>query len=257
MIRIAPARVLLLVAASGCVLGCVNNSSQVTKPQPDRASQINLELGIEHFKKGNLSEAKDKIDRAVEQNPRNAKAQATAGLLYDRLGETKKADSHFERAISLDPKDPDIANNYAAFLCKNGRYDRGEKVALQAATNPLYKNPEISYVNAGNCARTAGVLERAEENYRKAIAVQPRFAPALNELTEVKLMQKDYMSARGFYQRYMELSRTSAETLWMCVRIERGLHNAPVANNCASRLKNEYPSSIQTRALVESERTPG
>jgi type IV pilus assembly protein PilF len=247
----------LLGLIAGGMLGCANNSSQLSKPQPDRASEINLELGIGHFKKGNLSEAKEKIDRAVEQNPRNAKAQATAGLLYDRLGEVKKAESHFERAISLDPKDPDIANNYSAFLCKNGRYERGEKVALQAAANPLYKTPEVAYANAGYCARAGGNLARAEENYRKALSVKPRFGAALFELTEIKLTQKDYLSARGFYQRYMELSRTTPGTLWLCVRVERGMQNTPVADNCAQRLRNEHPSSAETRALIESERKSG
>lgn len=253
--RIALLRVSLIVLVAGSTVGC--GGDNIVKPKPDRASEINLELGIQHFKKGNLVAAKDRIDRAVEQNPRNAKAQAAAGLLYDRLGEARKADSHFDRAVSLDPKDPDIANNYAVFLCKGGHYAKGEKVALQAATNPLYQSPEIAYVNAGGCARSAGNMARAEEHYRKAIAVQPRFANALYEMTEIKLAQKDYMSARGFYQRFMEQTRTSPVTLWSCVRIERGLNNTTVANNCAQRLRNEYPSSAETRALNESERTPG
>jgi len=239
------------------LLGCMGNSSQMSKPQPDRASEINLELGIEHFRKGNLSEAKDKIDRALEQNPRNAKAQAAAGLLYDRLGEAKKAEWHFDRAMSLEPKNPDIGNNFAAFLCKNGRHERGQKVAHQTAANPLYKTPEIALVNAGNCARAAGDLASAEADYRRALNVNPRFSAALYEITEIKIAQKDYLSARGFYQRYMEVSRTSPATLWFCVRIEGGMKNTSVASNCAQRLRNEYPSSAETRALIESERNPG
>ena len=112
-------------------------------------------------------------------------------------------------------------------------------------------------MNAGSCARSGGNVARAEENFRKAIAVQPRFTNALYEMTEIKLAQKDYLSARGFYQRFMEQTRTSAMTLWSCVRIERGLDNTTVANNCAQRLRNEYPSAPETRALNESERTPG
>jgi type IV pilus assembly protein PilF len=242
----------LAMSTSGCM-----SSNGMPKAQPDRASDINLEIGIDHLRKGNLSQAKEKIDRALDQNPRNAKAHAAAGLLYDRLGETKQADNHFDRAMSLEPKDPDIGNNYAAFLCKNGRYERGEKVALQTASNPLYKTPEIALVNAGNCARAAGELGRAEEDYRRALNVKPRFNAALYELTEINLTQKNYLSARGFYQRYMEVTRTSPATLWFCVRIERGLNNASVADNCAQRLKNEFPSAPETKALLDSERNAG
>lgn len=234
--------------------GCVNHSSELNKPQPDRASEINLEIGIDYLRKGNLNQAKEKIDRAVDQNPRNAKAQMAAGLLYDRLGETKKADSHFDRAISLEPKDPEIANNYSAFLCRNERYERGEKFALQAANNPLYKTPEVAFLNAGNCVRAGNNLTRAEENYRKAVQARPKFAQALFALAEIEYQQQDYLSARAFLQRFMELGRASPQALGLCVRTERALNNASAAGGCAARLKNEYPSAAETKELLESER---
>lgn len=244
-----------LVAVS---FGCTGtNPNELSKPQPNRASDINLEIGIDHLRKGNLAAAKEKIDRALDQNPRNANAHSAAGLLYDRLGETKKADTHFDRALSLDAKNPDIANNYAAFLCKNGRYERGEKFALQAATNPLYKTPEMALVNAGNCARGAQELSRAEQHYRQAIAVQPRFPAALFSLAELEHEQKNYLSARAFLERYLSVARTSPSTLWLGVRIERGLGNAGTADQYAQRLKNEFPSSPETKQLLASERNPG
>jgi type IV pilus assembly protein PilF len=250
-----------LVTAIGAMVlgiaGCASNSDKLRKPEPDRASEINLEIGIDHLRKGNLPQAKEKIDRALEQNPRNAKAQMAAGLLYDRLGETKKADAHFDRALALDPKNPELANNYAAFLCKNERYQRGEKFALQAATNPLYATPEIAYVNAGNCAQNAKDLKRAEGYYRQAIAAQPRFAAGLFALAELELQQQNYLSARAFLERYLAVSRTSPSTLWLGVRIERGLGNTAAANQYAQRLKNEFPSAAETRLLLQSERNPG
>jgi type IV pilus assembly protein PilF len=244
----------LTLALAGCAS---NSSNNVSKPQPDRAAEINLEIGIEHLRKGNLAQAKEKIDRALDQNPRNAKAQMAAGLLYDQLGETKKADSHFDRALSLEPKNPDFANNYAAFLCRNQRYERGEKFALQAASNPLYSTPEIALLNAGNCARNGKNLERAEQHYRKALSVQPRFAAALFAMAEVELEQQNYLAARAFLERHLAVSRTSPSTLWLGVRIERGLGNTAAANQYAQRLKNEFPSAAETRQLLQSERNPG
>src|SRR5688500_7181762 len=240
------------------IAGCMSTSSDnITEPQLDRASEINLEIGIDHLRKGNLPAAKEKIDRAVEQNSRNAKAQMAAGLLYDRLGETNKADNHFDRALSIEPKNPDIANNYAAFLCKNDRFERGEKFALQAAANPLYNTPEVAYVNAGNCARANKDLAKADAHYRKALTAQSRFGAALFSLAEVELEQQNYLSARAFLERYMAVSRTSPSTLWLGVRIERGLGNSAAANQYAQRLKNEYPSAAETRQLLQSERNPG
>lgn len=235
--------------------GCVPGPSNKPEVQPDRASEINLRLGTDYMVKGNLVAAKEKIDRALEQNPRNASAHAMAGLLYDRLGDSSKADGFFQKALNLDGKNPEISNNYAAFLCKNSRYDKGEKYALQAAGNPLYKTPELAYMNAGICQRQAGNLSRAEEHYRRALKIRPRYAGALFEMAELELTQANYLPARAFLERYLEVSKTSPATLWLGVRIERGLGNTTGANNYAARLKNEYPTAVETKELLESERT--
>ena len=253
------AAVVSLFAASLLGLaGCMTTTDKpLSTPEPERAAAINLEIGLDYLRKGNLAQAKEKIDRAVEQDPRNAKAQIAAGLLYDRLGETSKADDHFARGLSLDPKNPDIQNNYSVFLCQKGRHARGEKMALDAAANPLYRTPEIAYVNAANCARDAGDLKRAEAHLRNALAVRPRFGEALLQVAELAYQQADYLSARGFLERYMAVSQTSPATLWLGVRIERGLGNSTAAQSYATRLKNEYPRAVQTKELLESERNPG
>jgi type IV pilus assembly protein PilF len=237
--------------------GCTTSSSNVTKPQPERAAEINLELGIEHLRKGSLQQAKDKIDRALEQNPRYGRAHLIAGMLYNRLGDESNADSHYQRAVALEPKNPEFKNNYAVYLCQKNKFERGQKIALEAAADPLYKTPEVAYMNAGNCARSAKDLKGAEVYFRRALDVRPRFGEALFAMADLEYQQTDYMSARAFLQRYQEVGRTSPETLWLGVRIERGLGNKSQAQHYAQRLKAEYPSAAQTKELLESERNPG
>jgi type IV pilus assembly protein PilF len=236
--------------------GCTSNS-QLSKPQPERAAEINLELGIEHLRKGNLQAAKDKIDRALDQNPRYGRAHLIAGMLYDRLGDENKAESHFERAVSLEPKDPEFKNNYAVFLCQHNKFERGKKVALEAAADPLYKTPEVAFLNAGTCARSAGDIKGAEDNFRKSLTSKPRYGEALFQMAELEYHQTEYISARGFLERYLEVGRTNPATLWLGVRIERGLGNKAQAQHYAQRLKSEYPAATQTKELLESERNPG
>ena len=131
--------------------GCGTNPTGKTA-QNEKAAEINVEIGVEHLRKGNLQQAKDKIDRSLEQNPRFGRAHLVAGMLYNRLGDEGKAESHFERAVSLEPKNPEFKNNYAVYLCQHKKFERGQKVALEAAADPLYKTPEVAYLNAGNCA---------------------------------------------------------------------------------------------------------
>jgi type IV pilus assembly protein PilF len=246
------------IVAIGVVFlaGCTSNSSGKT-PQNEKAAEINLELGIEHLRKGNLQQAKDKIDRSLEQNPRYGRAHLVAGMLYNRLGDENKAESHYERAVSLEPKNPEFKNNYAVYLCQHNKFERGKKVALEAAADQLYKTREVAYMNAGNCARGGGDLKGAEEYFRTSLAVRPRFTEALFQMAELEYQQTEYMSARAFLQRYMEAGRTSPASLWLGVRIERGLGNNAQAQHYAQRLKAEYPAAVQTKELLESERNPG
>ena len=87
--------------------------------------------------------------------------------------------------------------------------------------------------------------------------MRPRFGEALLQMADLEYQQTEYMSARAFLQRYMEVGRTSPATLWLGVRIERGLGNKAQAQHYAQRLKSEYPSAAQTKELLESERNPG
>jgi type IV pilus assembly protein PilF len=246
------------LAAAMSLTGCMSTQEKpLSKPEPERAAEINLEIGIDYLRKGNLQQAKDKIDRALEQNPRNSKAHTTAGMLYEQLGQSDKAEMHFAKGLVLDPENPEIKNNYAAYLCQKGKYERGEKLALEAASDPLYRTPEIAYLNAAFCARDAGDVKRAETSLRKAVALRPKFSEGLFQLADLAYKRTDYLAARGFLQRYLEVGRTNAASLWLGVRIERGLGNDAAAQNYAERLKMEYPRAAQTKELLEIERNPG
>lgn len=250
---------LFILAVSAALAGCMTTTTgkQLGTPDNERAAEINLQIGTDYLRKNNLAQAKEKLDKAVEQNPRNSQAQITAGMLYERLGQSDKAEDYFARGLALDPKNPEVQNNYGAFLCQKGKYSRGEKLMIEAATNPLYRTPEVAYLNAANCARNGGDLKGAEANLRKALQVRPKFSEALFQMAELQYKQTDYLSARGFLERYTEVGRTTPASLWLGVRIEQGLGNAAAAKNYAERLKLEYPRAAQTKELIESERNPG
>lgn len=243
----------LLTGLSGCVTSKSNNTFNKDN---EAAASYNLQLGIDYFRQGNLNQAKDKMERALEQSPRNAQAHMFAGLLYDRLNDSSKAESHFNRALSLDGENSDIGNAYAAFLCRRGQFEKGEKLALEASRNPLYRTPEAALMNAGNCAFDAGDLVRAEQHFRSVLRAQPKFTPALYQMANLELKAGNILPARGFLERYMQATRPDAAALWLAVRIERAAGNQISASNYARQLKEQFPAADETKALIESERKP-
>jgi len=142
---------------TGCASGERTGAQLAGDKQTDaeKAGELNKQLGTEYLRKGNLALAKEKLERAEKYNPRDAELHSVLAVLYERLGNPKEVDDHYKAAVRLAPKDPQISNNYAVYLCRNGRTDEGVKRFIEAAQNPLYRTPEIAFSNAGVCLRSA------------------------------------------------------------------------------------------------------
>jgi type IV pilus assembly protein PilF len=246
-------RVWPAVAMGVLMSACVARSPQLGDKDNVAAASYNLQLGIDYMRQGNLSEAKEKLDRSMQQNPKNAQIYVASGMLYDRLGETRKADQYFSKAASLDPKNGDTINSYAVFLCRKGDYKKGEELALEAATNPLYKTPEAAFFNAGNCAIDAKRPVDAEKYFRRALAVSPNFAPALLQLAQLEFKAGNYLPARGFLERFQQTAKPTSASLWLLVQVEYALGNTSVSADYALRLKRDFPTASETKFLLEFE----
>jgi len=233
---------------------CVTTSDQLGKKDDAVAAVANMQLSIDSMQRGDLSEAKAKIDRALGQDPKNASVRYVAGMLYSRINEVHKADSFYAEAVNLEPRNGDYVNGYAAFLCSHKFYTKGEKMALKIADDPLYKAPYMALLNAGNCALDDGRPNKAEEYFRSALKLQPNFSPALLQMAELELKGTNYLSARAFLERYLQNAPTTAFSLWLGVRIERGMGNLNAVQNYSRRLKEDFPTSDETKALLELER---
>ncbi len=247
-------KLVVLTLVSVTTTACVSSGPGPRETNNEAASAYNLQLGIDYFRQGNLSQAKDKLDRSLEQNPRNAQAYVASGMLYDRLGELRKADQYFSKAADLDPRNGDVINSYAVFLCRKGDHAKGEQLALQAAANPLYKTPEAAYFNAGNCALDGGRASKAEEYFRRALSLRPNFAAALLQMAELEFKAGNHLPARGFLERFQQSARPTAASLWLLFRVEHALGNVGLSADYARRLKQEFPTSFETKALLEFEK---
>jgi type IV pilus assembly protein PilF len=222
---------------------------------PRDAAKYNLQLGMAYLERNELQFAREKIDKALEQDSSNPDAHRAAALLYDRVGQYDKAERHYETALRLRPNDPLILNNYGVFLCRRGKVDKGEGRFVQSAKSPFNREPENAYSNAGTCMRGAQRYQEAATYFEKALSVRPKHRDALLQIAEMSFEQKRFDESRAGVMRYIERVGATAEILWLGVRLERAAGNITQANTYARRLRTEYPTSEQTRALIASERT--
>jgi type IV pilus assembly protein PilF len=88
MKRLARLALLLPILA---LAACATNDDSRNK-NPRDAAAYNVQLGIAYLKQGDVASAREKIERALKQDPQNPSVQTAAALLYDRMGEVSRAD---------------------------------------------------------------------------------------------------------------------------------------------------------------------
>ena len=227
---------------------------ELTRKQRQEAAQANTQLAMAYMREGDLQVAKDKLEKALAQYPDTSATQMAAGFLYDRLGEDKKAEAYYERALKLGKDDPVVLNNFAAFLCRKGDKKRGEAYFLKAAADPLYRTPEAAYANAGRCARADGRPKDAEKYLRRALTYNANQADVLFEMAELQHEMGNDLQARAFLERYAAAAPVSAASLWLGYRIERGLGDNQQAQRNADRIRKDFATSPEMGLLTEAER---
>ncbi len=155
-----------LLLLAGLLQACVAVNPGQT--QDEKASAINVQLGIGYMQQNKLDLASEKLTKAIRQNPESASANNAYAILQERLKQLDLAEYHYEKATELDTNNAQAANNYGTFLCRNGRELESEKYFMRALDNPLYSTPEYAYTNAAICLMKVDQNVQAEKYLRKA-----------------------------------------------------------------------------------------
>lgn len=243
------------VLSASCAGGGQRAADGVTPSEA--AAGINLQLGVAYLKEGNLPLAKQKLERALAQDPRDADVHSALALLEDRLGNTAEADSYFRTALRLAPKNPDISNNYAIYLCRNKREREGVERFLAVANNALYSSPEMAFTNAAVCLRSANLPDEAVVNFQKALRVRPNYAEAVYQLADLELTRGNPAEARAVIDRFIgSFINVTPEMLLLGMRAAHAQGDRLAEERFARRLRLDFPSSEQTRSLTPAQVAP-
>jgi len=123
-----PALVLLTFAVAGF------SQAPATKDDP-------LALGLERISAGDYKDAKLLLERAVKQEPRNAKAWMNLGIARGKLGDEKGRFEAYQRALEIDPNYAQAHFNLAvAYLLVGKKCDAtAEAAALERLDAELFE----------------------------------------------------------------------------------------------------------------------
>lgn len=234
--------VLMFVALLGA--GC----AEKVVPQANSVDALHytLQLGYGYLQNGQYPVALEKFQRALELDKNSSEAYLGLAETYARLGQRAKADEHYRRAIALAKNPGSAHNNYGTFLCAQGKARAAESQFLAALADPAYKTPAFAYTNAALCIRNLPDLPKAKAYLDQAIDIDPRFAQAWRERASLAFEEGQYAAARGYLERYHQLTAPGRDSLRLAYRIEMAAGNAAAAERLATRLKKEYGDDVSS-----------
>lgn len=243
---------LFLLMLAGCASQMGSSKEQAAHDH--ELAKIYTDMGLAYFRRGELDRAQERLEKAVELNDQDPATVQYLGEVLSRLGKPKEAEKHYRNALKLTPDEPNLQNNFAAFLCSQGNYDEAEVLFDKVIANPTYATPYAALENAGRCIMRKGDKVKAEEYFAKALRLQPKLPNSLFHMAELQYDRANHMKARAFFERYLEVGAESAEVLFLGYKIEKQLGDADMARQYADKLVKGYRDSEQTERMREMER---
>ncbi len=243
------AMIVCCLTASGCAMTPMFGRLSDTQ----KAASYNAELAANYLVTGDLEQAQIKLDRAMEQDSRNALANNAYAKLSATLEKNDQAERYFRRAIKYDSNRAEYVNDYAIYLCEHQRIPEALVMFQQAADNKFYKTPEYALDNAGVCAMDGGLLDQADTHLRAALKRNPVFAPALLHMAELTLKKGDVKLADAYHARFLKLSRQTPQSLIVGIDIRRELGDQAAADEFGKQLLSAFPRSDQAKIYLASQ----
>lgn len=154
------------------------NFDNAKKIARERDARIYYELGKAYLEspQGNVDMAIQNIEKAISLNNNSSSYYTTLGDAYIKKGDIGKGISQYEIASGKNKQDPE------------------------------------NYLKRGVQWKEAKIYDQAEQSLLEGLAVDPNYAPALRELTDVYYFSKKYSQIIPTLERYTKLVKDDIES---------------------------------------------
>jgi type IV pilus assembly protein PilF len=244
---------LLLAPLFAILAGCAAQTPQPGTPAAVEAAnaqaraRIHTELSAGYYARGQFEVALEELNEALRLDPNFAPAYGMLGLVYSELRDDARAERNFQRAIEINPQDPEVRNNFGWFLCQRGREPQSLGQFELAVNNPFYRTPDMALVNAGRCAARVGDRKGAESYLQRALNVSPGNPSAHYLMANLAYKAGELELARTRMRNVMAFAVPTAEALLLGVCLEKKLGDKPAEASYAYQLKQRYPNASETK----------
>jgi Tfp pilus assembly protein PilF len=171
--------VLCSVAACGGGAGGAGGSRAASgvgdlPPEPVRreppASEL-VQQGEQRLADNDPAGARPLFERAVAENPQDARAHFDLALALESLGEIAGAEEHYRRAVALQGDFAEALNNLGLLLRGQGK--SGEAIGFLRGAVAANPGSDEGHMNLALALEENGELPAAEAEYRESLRINP------------------------------------------------------------------------------------
>ena len=204
-----------------------------------------IKLASEYYYNNQVASALRELETAKSINDSYAPLHNMMGIVNMDLRQFPEADASFQKALRLEPNNPDIHNNYGWFLCVSGQYSKGIDWLIKAGSNPRYTTPEKAWYNAGRCSKMASDITKAGDYFAKALSLSPKSTAVMYELALLRFEQQQYSAVLEIIERIHEVENTTPQSLWLAIKTENRLNHRNEMESYGQKLLKKYPTSAE------------
>jgi type IV pilus assembly protein PilF len=244
------------------VQGCqTSGSGAFVKKDPEKSVKVRTQMAAEYIRSGDLDAAKRVLDQALDVDSRDANANMMMGVLLQQEGSDtnlQKADGYFSRAISIEPKNAQIRNNYGTYLYQMKRYNEAVQQLTIAGSTLGYDQRHAALENLGRTYMMLGDVANAEKTFKQALQVNRSSTISMLELSEIFYLQQNNVAARQLYEQYVRLvgqQNQRARALWIGIRVARANNDQMGMQVLVNQLRALFPTSQEYQRYLQLQYT--
>jgi len=185
----------------------ITNFKTALRLDPDNAEAY-LFLGSQLLNQGKKEEALEYLNKALRINPKLAQAHHNIGIIMIRKGNLETAISHFRQPAEIDPNFELAQVNLKKALAIKKSMSQKD-APIQKVPKENRNNPVLHY-EMGNRYLSEGKLPMAIVEFESALALQPTFLAAQNNLALAYAANRQYEQALAAFKKLIELDPATA-----------------------------------------------
>jgi len=168
-------------------------------------------MGIMFSDRQQYDSAAECYRQVIELDPENQKALFNLGIAYSHLDRADDAVNSYRILLDQDPVHEKGLNNLGVEFMKLERFDSA--LVYFGRLVGLTHDPQ-AYFNRARAYKELDSIDRARDDYRKAIQLQPDYAKAYHNLAIIEEESGDFPKAIELLTKAIDLGENDWKSHW-------------------------------------------